>query len=108
VANAQATAFSAENGAHYTHAQLKALARDAHTPAQYTALAAYYGNRQKNYLQQAAEEEQEWMRRSENIVSIAAKYPRPVDSARYLYEYYRTMAAESGQLAAKYGQLSSR
>ena len=107
VANAQATASSAENGTHYTQAQLKELTRDAHTPAQYSALAKVYGNQQNNYLQKAAEEKQLWIQRSQNIVSIAAKYPRPVDSARYLYEYYSTMAAESGQLAAKYGQLSS-
>jgi hypothetical protein len=107
VANAQATASSAENGTHYTQSQLKELARDAHNAAQYGALATIYDNRQKDYLQQAAEEKQEWIRRSQNIVSIAAKYPRPVDSARYLYEYYTTMAAESGQLAAKYAQLSA-
>jgi hypothetical protein len=107
VANAQATASSAENGTHHTQAQLKELAREAHAPAQYSALATFYGNQQNNYLQKAAEEKQLWIQRSQNIVSIAAKYPRPVDSARYLYEYYSTMAAESGQLAAKYGQLSS-
>jgi hypothetical protein len=107
VANAQATASSAENGTHYTQAQLKELTRDAHTPAQYSALAKVYGNQQNNYLQKAAEEKQLWIQRSQNIVSIAAKYPRPVDSARYLYEYYSTMAAESGQLAAKYDQLSA-
>ena len=108
VANAQATAPSAENGTHYTQAQLKELARNAHAPAQYSALAAIYGNQQKDYLQKAEEERQEWVRRSQITVSIAAKYPRPVDSARYLYEYYTTMAAESGQLATKYGQLSTR
>jgi len=105
VANAQVAASSAENGTHYTQAQLKQLARDAHTPAQYSALAVYYGNQQNDYLQKAAEEKQEWIRRSQNAVSIAAKYPRPADSARYLYEYYTTRAAESGQLAAKYSQL---
>jgi hypothetical protein len=107
VASAQTTASSAEEGTHYTRAQVKELARDAHTPAQYSALAAYYGAQQRDYLRQAAEEKQEWIRRSQNIVSIAAKYPRPVDSARYLYEYYATMAAESGRLAAKFSQLSA-
>jgi hypothetical protein len=105
VASAQATASSAENGTHYTHAQLKEMARNAQTPAQYSALAAYYGDRQMDYLQLAAKEKQEWVRRSQNAASIGAKYPRPADSARYLYEYYTTMAAKSGQLAAKYGQL---
>ena len=106
-AGAQTTASSADNGTHYTQAQLKQLERDAHSAAQYSALSGYYGNQQKNYLQKAAEEKELWIQRSQNIVSIAAKYPRPVDSARYLYEYYTYMAAESGQLAAKYTQLST-
>jgi hypothetical protein len=106
MANAQTTASSAENRTLYSQAQLKELARDAHMPEQFSALAAYYDTRQRGYLQQAAEEKQEWIRRSQNIVSIRAKYPRPVDSARYLYEYYTTMANESGRLAASYGRLS--
>ena len=61
VANAQATAPSVENGTHYTQAQLKELARNAHAPAQYSALAAIYGNQQKDYLQKAEEERQEWV-----------------------------------------------
>src|ERR1039457_666402 len=107
VASAQGSASSAENGTNYTQAQLKQMVRDARTSEQYSALASYYGKQQDDYLQQAAEEKQEWVRRSQNIVSIAAKYPRPVDSARYLYEYYAYKAAEAGQLAAKYSQLSA-
>jgi hypothetical protein len=106
VVSAQVTSSPAANGAQYTNSQLKQMVRDAHTPEQYGALAAYYASRQSFYAKQAAEEQQEWVRRSQNIVSIAAKYPRPVDSARYLYEYYGLMARESGQLAGKYRQLS--
>jgi len=106
VASAQATASSAENGTHYTHSQLKQLKRDAHTAAQYSALAGYYGDRQQDYLKQAAEARREWIRRSWNVVSIAAKYPRPMDSSRNLYEYYVYMAAESGRSASRYSQLS--
>jgi hypothetical protein len=107
VGSAQTTASSAGSGTHYTKSQLKQLVKDAHTASQYQALASYYGEQQKSYLAQAAEEKQEWARRSANIVSIAAKYPRPVDSAHYLYDYYTYMASESGQLAAKYAQLAS-
>jgi hypothetical protein len=107
VSSARGLASSAENDTHYTQAQLKQMARDAHTPEQYNALAGYYEKQQSDYLHQATEEKQEWVRRSQNIVSIAAKYPRPVDSARYLYEYYAYKAAEAGQLAAKYSQLSA-
>jgi hypothetical protein len=85
---------------------LKKMARDAHTPSQYAVLAGYYDGRQKDYLAQAAEEKQEWVRRSANIMLTAAKYPRPVDSAHYLYDYYTYKAMEAGQLAAKYSQLA--
>jgi len=100
VGSAQAPNSSAQPGAQLTKAQVKQLARDAHTPEQYGALARYFG-------QQADDEKKEWIRRSQNIVSVAAKYPRPVDSARYLYEYYTYEASEAGQLAAKYDQLAS-
>ena len=80
---------------------------NAHAPEQYTALASYYGPAEANYLQKAAEEKQEWARRSQNITSVAAKYPRPVDSARNLYEYYMYKASEAGTLAAKYSHLAA-
>jgi hypothetical protein len=86
---------------------LKQLALNAHEPAQYTVLASYYGSEKTNYLQQAAEEKKEWERRSQNIVSIAAKYPRPVDSAHNLYEYYMYKASEAGTLEAKYSNLAA-
>jgi len=104
--NALGAASSAETGDQYTQAQLKELTHSAHAPAQYKALAHYYGERQRNYLQQAAEEKAEWERRSRNITGILAKYPRPVDSARNLYEYYVAKASESGTLQAKYSDLA--
>jgi hypothetical protein len=106
VAGAQVTAGGGVNGAQYTKSQLKQLVREAHTPEQYAALATYYETRQGSYVKQAAEEKREWVRRGQNVVSIAAKYPRPVDSAQYLYEYYDQMATESGQMAERYRQLS--
>lgn len=107
IGNAQQAATSPEMDAHYTKAQVKQLVRDAHTPDQYRALASYYGEQQKSYLKQAADEKQEWIRRSQNVVGVAAKYPRPVDSARNLYEYYMYKASESGDLSAKYAGLGA-
>jgi len=107
VGNAQAVNSQANDSAHYTHAQLHRLLHDAHTPEQYGALANYYSKQQKDYLQQAADAKAEWDRRSQNIVSVAAKYPRPVDSARNLYEYYMYKASEAGALSTKYSQLSA-
>ena len=106
VGNAQGSASSQETGAHYTQAQVKELALNAHAPAQYMALASYFGEQKVNYLQKAAEEKKEWERRSQNVMGMAAKYPRPVDSARNLYEYYMYKAAEAGTLEAKYSRLA--
>jgi hypothetical protein len=107
VANAQGTATSTETGAHYTQAQLKQLASNAHAPEQYRALASYFGKQHKDYLQQATEEKKEWERRSRNVTGILAKYPRPVDSARNLYEYYMYKATEAQTLESKYERLAA-
>jgi hypothetical protein len=107
VGNAQGAAFSPETGANYSLAQLKQLARNAHDPEQYKTLAGYYGERQKHYLQQAAEEKKEWERRSQNVMGVLAKYPRPVDSARNLYEYYMYEASEAGNREVQYSRMAS-
>jgi hypothetical protein len=107
IGSAQEAATSSETCVHYTKTQVKQLVRDAHSPDQYRALASYYGQQQTSYMKQAAEEKQEWVRRSQNIVGVAAKYPRPVDSARNLYEYYMYKASEMGTLSLKYNQLGA-
>jgi hypothetical protein len=82
------------------------MTRDARTPEQYKNLASTYAKQQAYFLRVAAEEKAEWQRRSQNIVSINAKYPRPVDSARNLYEYYVREASEAGTFSAKYDQMA--
>jgi hypothetical protein len=83
------------------------LASNAHAPEQYRALASYFGKQHKDYLQQATEEKKEWERRSRNVTGILAKYPRPVDSARNLYEYYMYKATEAQTLESKYERLAA-
>jgi len=102
---ASGQAPSSDKSEHYSQAQLKQMTLAAHTPEQYKALASSYTKQQSYFLRQAAEEKQEWERRSANIVSVNAKYPRPVDSARYLYEYDAYKASEAGALSLKYAQL---
>lgn len=106
IGSAQRSTSSAVTATHYTQAQLKSMVRDAHTPTQYAALASYYTEQGNAYLTKAAEEKQEWDRRSVNIVLTAAKYPRPVDSAHYLYDYYSRAAQDAQRQAAKYRQLA--
>jgi hypothetical protein len=86
---------------------VKELARSAHAPDQYRALATYYSERQKNYLQQAEKEKKEWEQMRQSTVSMAAKYPRPVDSARNAYESYMAKASESGALEEKYSRMAA-
>jgi hypothetical protein len=104
---AQGTASSPETGAQYTQAQVKQLALNAHAPEQYKALASYYGAQRENYMQQAAQAKKEWGQLSQNVTSVAAKYPRPADSARNLYEYYMSKASKAETLEAKYSQMAT-
>jgi hypothetical protein len=91
---------------HYTKAELAHLVQEARTPEQYRALAVYFEHRKASYQDQAAQMKREWERRSQNVVGPAAKYPRPVDSAKNLYEYYDYDADQAGVLEAKYEHLS--
>ena len=106
-ASAQGAASSAETGAHYTKAQVKELKRTAHAPAQCAVLASYYGAQKADYLSLAAEAKKEWVQRSQNVTGGFLKYPRPVDSARNLYEYYLYKASKAETLQAQYSQLAT-
>jgi len=105
--NAQSTASSLETRAHYSKSELKKMKRAANSPTQYEALATYFSEQHSTYSQKAAEAKKEWERRSLNVTSAAAKYPRPVDTARYIYEYYLQKASEAGTLEAKFSHLAS-
>jgi hypothetical protein len=97
---------SPQNSTHYTHGQIKKMLQDAHTQDQYRALENYYSEQQKSYLTQAAGERQEWIRRSQGTGALSAKYPRPADSARNLYEYLTYKASQAETLSEKYGQMA--
>jgi len=107
ICGAQTSAASAPQATTITQSQIKQMVKDAHTPAEYKILAGYYQTQQESYLREAAEEKKEWARRSQYVVLSAAKYPRPVDEAKYLYEYYSAKADESGKLFVKYSDMSS-
>lgn len=107
VGYAQAPASSTDSSSHYTRAQVKELSRSAHAPDQYKVLAAYYGDLQRLYLQRAEKEKKEWEQLRPNTMSMAAKYPRPADSARNAYEHYMAKASESGAQEAKYSRLAT-
>jgi hypothetical protein len=56
---------------------------------------------------QAAEAQQEWAPRSVDATGSGAQYPRPVDSAHNLYDYYAYKAKHAGKLRAKHSRLAN-
>jgi parvulin-like peptidyl-prolyl isomerase len=93
---------------HYTHAELRKMVQEAHTEQQFKELASYFRSRQQAYEQQAQTEKLEWEHRSENVTSVAAKYPRPVDSSKNRYEYFTYEAGQMSEQAAHYERLSGK
>jgi len=91
----------------YSKADLQKMIREAHSADQYRALASYYRAQQAKFRQQAKAELQEWDRRSQNVTSISAKYPRPVDSSRNRYEYFTVRERKMEQLAVRYETLAA-
>ena len=89
----------------YTSAQIKKMVREAHSVEQFTVLADYYAAQQRMYKQKAIGQMRLWRERSEMWTPLSEKYPRPVDSARNLHDYYEYKAPQSAALQAKYGQL---
>jgi hypothetical protein len=92
---------------HYGRAEIKGMIRDAHTPQQYQVLAAYFRARQQDFRAQARSEAIELERRMQFATVLAAKYPRPVDSSRNRYEYFRYEGDKMAQKAAYFESLSA-
>lgn len=104
-----ASALHAEASAdpQYSKSEVTGMIHTAHTPDQYRALAGYFRTQEQQFEQKASSEKQEMDRRSANVTSIAAKYPRPIDSSRNRYEYFTYKAQEMSQKAAHYENLSA-
>jgi hypothetical protein len=97
----------AEEPPDLTPAQIRDMARSAHTPEQYTQLADYYQARRRMYVKKASETMDLWARRNAVITPLGEKWPRPVDSARDLYDYYLHQAAKSAATAQRYSNLAN-
>jgi hypothetical protein len=94
-------------GTQYGHADLQNMIQNAHTSQQFQSLASYFRLKQQVMKQKARAEMAEWDRRSQITASIAQKYPRPVDSSRYRYEYFSYEAQQMSQQAARYENLAA-
>jgi hypothetical protein len=88
----------------YSNAELKQM---THNPEQYQTLVSYFRSRQQDFEQKAEAEKAEWVRRSQNVTGPQQKYPRPVDSAKNLYEYYAYEAQQASQEVAYYDNLGA-
>ncbi len=86
--------------------QTKKLAREAHTVEQYSVLADCYAARQRMFKRKASEEMRLWAERNAMINPLSEKWPRPVDSARNLHDYYEYKANEAARLQAKFNKLA--
>jgi hypothetical protein len=89
--------------AHYTRAQLRSAIQNAKTPEDYNALRDYFSHAAELSRIKATEEKQEWDRRK---AYPPRKYPSPVDSAHYLYDYYLQDAKTEAAKADHYQQLA--
>jgi len=85
---------------------VQSLIKSAHSSAQYTQIAGYYHQREAMYRAKAAEEKAERDRRAQVNAALMQKYPRPVDSAQYLYESYLSDANSAAVQAQHYDQLA--
>lgn len=92
----------------YSPAQVRQMAREARTAQQYGELADYYQMRRRMFVRKAAEEMDEWARRNAVITPLSEKWPRPVDSARNLHDYYVYQAAKSAAASARYSKLADQ
>ena len=95
------------DGRQYTNSEIKQMIREAHTVQQYQEIATYFEGRQQYFRQQAYSEFVELERRSQNVTCLAAKYPRPVDSSRNRYEYFKYEARQMALQAQHFESLSA-
>jgi hypothetical protein len=87
--------------------ELKRMVQSAHTTEDYLTLASYFRWRQQEFEQQAKAEKLELDRRSMIPSLAAAKYPNPVDSSKYRYEYFTYEAQKMSTQAAHFESLSA-
>jgi hypothetical protein len=90
----------------YTSAQIRKMIKDAHTVQQYTVLADYYQARNRMFKQKAAEAMHLWAERNAVVSPIYEKWPRPVDSAHNLYDYYVAMENDAAAKVAHFNHLA--
>jgi hypothetical protein len=87
--------------------QLHNLMKTAHTTAEYKQLAGYFHQQEAQYRAEATAAKAERDRRAQINAGLMQKYPRPVDSAQYLYESSVSKADNAALQARHYEQLAT-
>jgi hypothetical protein len=103
---AQANVQTANLSTPMSARQLNDLIRSAHSTTEYKELASYYHQQEAQYRAEASAEKAERDRRAQVNAGLMQKYPRPVDSAQYLYESYVSKADGAALQARHYDQLA--
>lgn len=91
-----------------SRSDLRHMVQNARTSEDFLTLASYYRWRQQELEQQAQSEKMEWARRAMNPFLVAAKYPNPVDSSKYRFQYFSYEAQKMSAQAAHFEGLSAK
>ena len=104
---AQSTTQTASLSMPLTPREVHSLMLSAHNSAQYKQIAGYFHQQEARYRAEAAAEKIERDRRAQVNAGLAQKYPRPVDSAQYLYESYVSQADSAALQAQHFDQMAA-
>jgi hypothetical protein len=104
---AQSTTQTASLSAPISPREVHSLMLSAHTSAQYQQLAGYFHQQETKYRAEAAAEKIERDRLAQVNAGLMQKYPRPVDSAQYLYGSYLSQADSAALQAQHFDQLAA-
>lgn len=83
------------------------LMKTAHKSGQYHTLAAYFRQKEQSFSAERDAELALWNSRKQGIAANQNKYPRPVDSAHNLYDYYAYETSHAAAQAQHYEQLAT-
>lgn len=103
----QPTTQTTNQTAQMSRQELHNLIKTAHDMGQYKQLADYFHQQEAKYRAEAAAEKLERDRRAQVNAGLMQKYPRPVDTAQYLYESYVSQADDAALQAQHFDQLAS-
>ena len=106
---AQSTTQTASLSMPLTPREVHSLMLSAHNSAQYKQIAGYFHQQEAKFRAEAAAEAVERDRRAPDNAALYhyQKYPRPFDTAQYLYESYLSKADSAATQAQHFDQLAA-